>query len=204
MDHVINIDETGVCCESTTSKTICYDSEEENEGRNAIKYPATKSVNKGKESLTVVLACSWTGVKLPAVLIFPDKGVKKLDRQVISAQLNREEALISEEKEKAFKGLESIVNNIVTNNFDAYTDSEQEFDWEQEFSKSTILNINNDYENYFEIAISKNEIDDNDVPDGFDVSSEESNHSESIEEDDERELRSVGVDLLDYHIISSE
>ena len=81
---------------------------------------------------------------------------------------------------------------------------EQEFDCEQEFSKSTILNINNDYENYLEIAISKNEIDDTDVPDGFDVSSEESNHSESIEEDDERELRSVGVDLLDYHIISSE
>ena len=82
LDHVLNVDETGVCCEGTSTKTICFDEEENNKDRKAIKYSAIKSVNKDKENLTVVLAGSWTGAKLPAMIIFPDKGVKKLDRDV--------------------------------------------------------------------------------------------------------------------------
>jgi len=82
LDHVVNVDETGICCEEISTKTICSDEEEKNKGRKSIKHPTTKSVNKDKENLTVVLAGSWTGKKLPAMIIFPDKGVKKLDRDV--------------------------------------------------------------------------------------------------------------------------
>ena len=100
LDHVLNVDETGVCCEGTSTKTICFDEEEKNEGRKAIKHPATKSVNKDKENLTVVLTGSWTGVKLPAMLIFPDKGVKKLDRDVPEniCKVHREEGSYMDRK----------------------------------------------------------------------------------------------------------
>ena len=80
LDHVVNFDETAVCFEGTSSKTICHDEEERNEKGKAITHPTTKSVNKDREYLTIALAGSWTGAKLKAMIIFPDKGIKKLDR----------------------------------------------------------------------------------------------------------------------------
>lgn len=79
LDHIINMDETGVCFEEIKSKTICVqDEKSKQEDPQNYKHPATKSVGQIKDNLTVALAVSYTGIKLPAFIIFPDKGIKKL------------------------------------------------------------------------------------------------------------------------------
>jgi len=79
-NFIINMDETSFCCESIKTKTIVVKGEsQENEQKDlSDKHIKIKSTGKDKENLTVVLAGSWTGVKLRAMLVFPDKGVKKL------------------------------------------------------------------------------------------------------------------------------
>ena len=76
--HVVNVDETSINFETISYKTIVDEAEE----GQAAKHPITKSVGKDKDNLTVVLAASWTGAKLKATIIFPDKGKKKLDRDI--------------------------------------------------------------------------------------------------------------------------
>ena len=73
LNYVFNIDETSVCTESGRAKTI------EVFGKSNVKVVST---GKDKQYLTVVLGGSFTGHKLPAVIIFPDKGVKtfKIDK----------------------------------------------------------------------------------------------------------------------------
>ena len=85
LDYVINADETCFSLEEITTKTICYDQEEVNDINEdavplskAISHPTTKSAGKFKDYTTVMLAGSWTGKKLNAMVILPDKGVKML------------------------------------------------------------------------------------------------------------------------------
>ena len=85
LDYVINADETCFNLEEITTKTIWYDKEEANDINGdlssypkAISHPTTKSAGKLKEYTSVLLAGSWTGKKLRAIVIPPDKGVEKL------------------------------------------------------------------------------------------------------------------------------
>ena len=69
VDYVINLDETGISTESSRWKTL------NSKGESHIKV-MTK--NKSKESTTVLIGGSMSGEKLPGLLIFGDKGVKRL------------------------------------------------------------------------------------------------------------------------------
>ena len=76
-DFILNVDETGIATESIKSKIITLP-EEEKETNIQMRDATVKSCNKEKENTTVLLGGTWTGKKIPALVILPGKGKKKL------------------------------------------------------------------------------------------------------------------------------
>ena len=73
-DYIINFDETGVGTEQISTKTICGG---EGVSPADTKHLTVKSTNCEKESTSVGLGGTWTGRKLPGLVILPGQGKGK-------------------------------------------------------------------------------------------------------------------------------